>query len=178
MSQRIGNNDKGQWSFFSPKIDLDFSSFISTFKKIEPLSNIDIADRCKKLKIKNFKGVFMRDELNKSSKKECLVLNLDHSRNNGTHWTCLFIQNNTCYYFDSYGFKPPLEVEKYCRNIKDFYYSTFRIQNKGQPLAEQQSCLISKLNEVGCGHFCIYVLHKLDIGCKFYDILSHLYQFS
>ena len=38
----------------------------------------------------------MRDELNKNNevtKNECLILNIDHSDNSGTHWTCLFVKN-------------------------------------------------------------------------------------
>jgi len=36
----------------------------------------------------------MRDELKnqKVTQNECLVLNIDHSSSNGTHWTCLFIK--------------------------------------------------------------------------------------
>jgi hypothetical protein len=65
-----------------------FPEFIKTFSKIEPLSNFDIESKCQELKINHFKGVFMRDELNKyakANKNECLVLNIDHSDNNGTH---------------------------------------------------------------------------------------------
>jgi len=57
----------GNGHFFRPKSRMNFEKFISGFKNIEPLSNYDIIDKCKELKIKNFKGVFMRDELNKKS---------------------------------------------------------------------------------------------------------------
>ena len=69
------------------------------------------------LKIKNFKGVFMRDELTsqKATSNECMIMNIDSSANEGTHWTCLFIKNGVSYYFDSYGFEPPLEVLSYCK---------------------------------------------------------------
>ena len=61
-------------------------------KTIEPLSNFQIIEKCKELKIQNFQGVFMRDELKskKASNNECMVINIDHSSNEGTHWTCLF----------------------------------------------------------------------------------------
>ena len=103
----------------------------------------------------------MRDELNKNRKStdnECLVLNIDHSNNDGTHWTCLFIKNNILYYFDSYGFAPPLEVLDYCKS-KNRFYNSFKIQ---------------QYNEVLCGHYCIYVLYRLSNGCNFYDILDEL----
>ena len=121
-------------------------------------------DICKILKIKNFKGVFMRDELKnqKVTQNECLILNIDHSSNNGTHWTCLFIKNGVTYYFDSYGFPPPLEVLEYCKG-EDRYYNTFKIQGDG---------------EVICGHYCIYMLYQLSNGCNFYDVLDELYRYQ
>jgi hypothetical protein len=103
----------------------------------------------------------MRDELNKNRKStndECLILNIDHSNNNGTHWTCLFIKNGVSYYFDSFGFEPPAEVLDYCKG-KERYFSSFKIQEN---------------NEVICGHYCIYVLYKLSHGFDFYDILDEL----
>ena len=143
-----------------------FADFMKTFKNIQPLSNIDIISKCKEMKIKNFKGVFMRDELNKSnaiSSDECLILNIDESSNNGTHWTCLDIQNNVCYYFDLYEFPPPQEVGQYCEKFTDKYYNTFRIQ---------------KPDQVICGHYCIYVLNRLNNGFKFYDVLDELYRYN
>ena len=121
-------------------------------------------DICKILKIKNFKNVFMRDELKnqKVTQNECLILNIDHSSNNGTHWTCLFIKNGVTYYFDSYGFPPPLEVLEYCKG-KDWYYSTFRILGN---------------DEVICEHYCIYVLYHLSNDHNFYDVLDELYKYQ
>ena len=49
-------------------------------------------DICKQLKINNFKGVFMRNELTgKAKSNESLILNMDDSSGGGTHWVCLFI---------------------------------------------------------------------------------------
>ena len=55
----------------------------------EPLSNIQLISAAKKLKIKNFKGVFVRDRLpeKQSRNAECGILNLDSSFGPGTHWT-------------------------------------------------------------------------------------------
>jgi hypothetical protein len=128
------------------------------------LSNFEIIQKCNELQIKNFKGVFMRDELNKNRKStnnECLILNIDHSKNNGTHWTCLFINNGISYYFDSYGLTPPLEVLDYCKGER--YFNSFKIQQD---------------QEVICGHYCIYVLYRLSRGYNFYDILDELVRFK
>jgi len=101
----------------------------------------------------------MRDELLKKSSQEneCLVLNTDHSRNSGTHWTCVFVKNGTSFYFDPYGFAPPVEVLSYCKEPR--YFSSFPIQ---------------KFNEIICGHYCIFMLHRLSSGDNFYDICFEL----
>ena len=52
-----------------------------------PLSNLEITDSVKKLRIASFRGVFVRDALPKTpNKNECGILNLDDSSGNGTHW--------------------------------------------------------------------------------------------
>jgi len=112
---------------------------------------------CKKFKLKNFSGVFMRNEVKSSAtNNECFVMNIDHSSNDGTHWTCLYVKNRVCYYFDSYGIAPPEEIIRYCDGFER-YYNSFKIQ---------------KVGEVICGHYCIYMLHMLDTGIDFYDALS------
>ena len=137
---------------------MTFEKFISGFKVIEPLSNFQIIEKCEELKIKNFTGVFMRDELNnkKANKNECMILNIDHSKNEGTHWTSLFIKNNIGYYFDSYGFPPTEEVKKYCKNL--IYSSSFKIQD---------------YNEIICGHYSIYILYKLSKQHKLDEKIFH-----
>lgn len=104
----------------------------------------------------------MRDELTQISNNECLILNFDHSSNNGTHWVCLFIKKGIPIYFDSFGFPPPLEVIKYCKT-QNTNFNTFKIQGN---------------NQVICGHYCIYVLYRLSNGYEYYDILDELYRIN
>jgi hypothetical protein len=101
----------------------------------------------------------MRDELLKktSQANECMVINLDHSRNPGTHWTCLFVNDGVSVYFDPFGLEPPREVIAYCKEPR--YFSSFPIQ---------------KFNEVICGHLSIYMLHRLSSGDNFYEICLEL----
>jgi len=109
----------------------------------------------------------MRDELKNGggmTDNECMVINIDHSSNEGTHWTCLFIKNGVSFYFDSYGFEPTLEVKEYCKGgAAARYFSSFTIQ---------------KPNEVICGHYCIYVLYALNKGVNFYEVCDELYRYS
>jgi len=129
------------------------------FSVVKPLSNLDILEMCKILKINNFKGVYMRNELKgKGNPNESLIVNMDDSTSNGTHWTSLFINENDSYYFDSFGLPPPKEVISYCPD-NTRYYNTFKIQ---------------KPEEVICGHYCIYIIYMLSNNYKFYDILKEL----
>lgn len=139
---------------------MSFGNFLSSFDNINPLSNFDILIICQKLNIKNFKGVFMRDQIKgKVNSNECFILNIDESENAGTHWTCLSVKNSICYYFDSYGFCPPDEIKTYCDGL-ECYFSSFKIQ---------------KQNEVICGHYCIYMLYLLDNNISFIEAIGLLY---
>jgi hypothetical protein len=129
---------------------------------IKPLNQYDIMKYVKKLKIPNFIGIYMRDTLpkNSSNENECGIMNLDSIKNSGTHWTCWFKNNNLCYYFDSFGVKPPLEFEAYMQC--DILYSTYQIQ---------------KINEVICGHLCLTVLYGLAVlNINFHSIIFFLYN--
>jgi hypothetical protein len=106
----------------------------------KPLTDKDISIMCKDYK--NFHGVYMRDTLPKK-KHGVGIINLDSERGNGTHWA-LFLVNTFCYYFDSYGFHAPRELEKYFNDA--YIYSSFSLQDGGNY----------------CGHLCIKVLDNLD----------------
>ena len=76
------------------------------------LTDQDIDAYAEKLKIKNYHGCFIKDELPELD-KGFYVVNL----NGQSHWTCLCKDvdaygNNSYMYFDSFGFPAPVEVEK------------------------------------------------------------------
>lgn len=129
-----------------------------------PLSNHQLIDSAKNLKLKSFRGVFCRDELPKKPRlNECGILNLDDSGSNGTHWTAWLKKDKAKIYFDGYGLLPPTELTDY---LDDVLYNTERIQPD---------------NTVFCGHLCLYVLAKLqetpsqDIAQGFQNIINNLY---
>ena len=81
-----------------------FAQFVEVyFKNIQPLSNFDIIGMCKKLKMKKFRGCFMRDEINslKYKSDDCLVMNTDDSSLSGTHWIAVNVTDGKTFYFDS-----------------------------------------------------------------------------
>ena len=126
-----------------------FEEFVGAlFKDIQPLSNFDIIRICKKLKISNFKGCFVRDEignLNDGSKNdECFIMNLDDSTSSGTHWIAVNIVRGTTYSFDSFSLPPTMEIKEYCKEPR--FYNSFVFQ---------------KPNEVICWHLCLYFLYRM-----------------
>lgn len=118
----------------------------------KPLTDKDISIRCKNYK--NFHGVYMRDTLPKKT-HGVGIINLDSEHGRGTHWA-LFLVAGNCYYFDSYGYSAPKELEKYFND--DYIYSTFSLQDGGNY----------------CGHLCIKVLHNLEKNMSFQDAVLEL----
>ena len=117
------------------------------------LSNYELVDYIKQLKIKNFRGIFMRDNLPKKKRiNECGIVNLDDSFSNGTHWVCYY----NGYYFDSYGLSPPLEIIDYLGfNLE---HNIYQIQKSGKIF----------------GHLCLYFLNRITKDMKFNDVIFSL----
>src|SRR5271155_1525977 len=120
------------------------------------LSNIEIEKYIRLLKIKHFKGCYMRDQLRnlKSKKIECGVLNLNLSDEPGSHWTCWFKMSDKNYYFNSFGLPPPKELVDYLKS--PIIYSTFQLQG---------------MNDQNCGKWCLKILKGLSDGQDYYDLI-------
>ena len=120
-------------------------------------TNLELEEEAKN--ITNFRGVFMRDELNKLKilNNECGIVNLKPSWDNNGHWCCWYKNGNAKYYFDSFGVRPPKEVIKYLKS--PIMFSTFQIQT---------------FNESNCGEWCIYVLKKLSKGEYYTDVIADI----
>ena len=68
------------------------------------LNNMELEEYTKKLGIKYFRGVFMLDTLpKKSNQKECGIVNLSRSGEQGSHWVCYSKDGLTRIYSDSFG---------------------------------------------------------------------------
>ena len=125
----------------------------------KPLSNIELLEAARKLKIPNFREVSLRDTLpKKPKKKECGILNLDDTSGLGTHWVAWYKNGTEKKYFDSYGLQPPNEPVDYLHSL--ILYNTERVQ---------------PYDQVFCGHLCLYVLKQLGGGQHLQDIINSLY---
>jgi hypothetical protein len=123
----------------------------------ESLSNFQLIDAAKKLKIKHFRGVFVRDQLPKKPRdRECGILNTGDSITNGFHWMCWYKNGKVKLCFDSYALPLPVELVDYLAEDPVYYYGE-RVQYG---------------NTVFCGHLCLYVLKKLDDAIDFQEIIN------
>ena len=82
---------------------------------------------------KRFNGVYSRNNLPKL-KNGAYVINLDHSKNTGTHWVVIFVKEDEVIYFDKFGVEYiPKEImekiEHSSLGNKNIKTSIFRIQD-------------------------------------------------
>ena len=125
------------------------------------LTNFELLDAVKKLKIKKLRGIFMRNELpRRPLDRESGILNLDGVSGRGTHWVCWYKNKpeGENFYFDSFGVQPPNELIEYFSS--PILYNTEKIQPDG---------------EVVCGHLCLFVLCRLSRGERFQKIINELH---
>ena len=102
-----------------------------------PLAKFEIQEYFKDEKI--FNGVYSRNNFSKL-KKGSYVINLDHSKNTGTHWVLIFVKEDEVIYFDGFGVEYiPKEIMEIIKN-KNIKTIIFRIQDN---------------NSIMCGYFCI-----------------------
>ena len=125
------------------------------------LSDIQIKQIINKHQIK-INGIYMKDKLPHKLKYGFYVINLQSSNEgNGSHWTGLYYHPHMSIYFDSFGKKPPQEVEnrigKYIYNHNDLQY----------------------INDTSCGYFCIaFIIFLYDKQDKYNWFQTFLNIFS
>ena len=101
-------------------------------------------------------SIIMRDELKHYKDKNCLIINLQTSNENGSHW--ILASKKHKIYFDSYGVLPIKEIENYFNDL-NYIYNTIQVQ---------------QINTKICGQLCCFVLSKLENGEDFHDIILNL----
>jgi hypothetical protein len=103
-------------------------------RAINETSNYELDKLMKHYKIKNYHGCYIKNELPQTLKNGFYIVNL----NGSSHWTVLYKDGKNYFYFDSYGFVPPIEVER--RIPKDYIYNDKQIQTLGS---------------TACGFYCV-----------------------
>ena len=99
------------------------------------MSNFDIMNWIKELKIKKNDGVFNKDSRQWAC--NCRILNSDSNNGPGTHWACYVVS----FYFDPFGLPPPENIPFIKR------YKTLQYQKRICPLCLLLSFFIKKLQD-------------------------------
>jgi hypothetical protein len=123
------------------------------------LSNFDIMKIIQSQGVDDFHGVYMKDQLPDKLERGSYIINLQSSKDGGgTHWVCLYHTPTYSYYYDSYGFVPPLEVQE---KIIPYMYNDLEIQD---------------INSTACGFYCIafvlYLNKKMNIEKAFMEFIN------
>lgn len=115
-----------------------------------PLNEYDLHKYARHLKIKNFRNVFMRDNLPEQPyRNECAIVNLDSIDGLGTYWVAYCKKDDSVYYYDSFGdLPPPTEFVNYFGGSEtNIYYNYLKYQN---------------YDTVICGQLCLSFLHNFN----------------
>ena len=131
------------------------------------LTNFDIYDIVKELRIPKFRGVFMRDTLpGRPMENECGIMNFNTSNQSGSHWVCWYKEGKERIYFDSFGCITPDELQRYLKSKREYKDNILCIQRN----TDQVQQPITQI----CGQLCLYVLKNLSDGKQFQDIIYTL----
>jgi hypothetical protein len=102
----------------------------------------------------------MRDNLPKDIKAgQSIVINLDNSNGNGTHWTALYRDKQKINYFDSFGLQAPQELIELYPRVK-VVHNTHQFQH---------------MNNTNCGAYVIYFIIEMAKGTSVFDTLFKLF---
>ena len=77
-------------------------------------------------------SICMKNELPTKPKEGCYIVNMQSSTaGSGTHWIAFFFFKNICYYFDSFGASPPVEIINFIKKKKGSHllFNNFIIQD-------------------------------------------------
>jgi hypothetical protein len=116
------------------------------------LTNVDITEIAQHYGFQ-LSGVYMKDELSHIKPQAGnYVINLQSStEGNGTHWVAMIIQGKNCFYSDSFGITPPIEVIQFCKRFKGSHLAFSEMESQ-------------HLNASTCGWYAcgllIYISHN------------------
>ena len=116
------------------------------------MKGCDMLEIIERLRIKNFR-IFNKNSKSKINDKECGIVNQND------HWACYWKYENTKYYFDSLGRKPPENLIKYMGD--NIIYNKIKLQEN---------------NDNICGYLCIAVLKLLSDGFEFSNIIDLIHR--
>jgi hypothetical protein len=123
-------------------------------KANKALSNIELLEYIRLLKVPKFRDVFHIDELPKRIKDvECGIVNLSQHQQSGTHWVAYAKIHENRIYFDSFGRRIPVEIQKYMKTSEEY--------KNDLPVITRNTDIVQRINTKICGHLCLFVLTSI-----------------
>ena len=80
-------------------------------------------------------GIYNKDELPKVQQQGFYIINLQDATDefgndlSGTHWTVIYIEGKKAVYMDTFGFRPPLQVQSFMKPYIPYLHNQQQIQN-------------------------------------------------
>jgi len=104
-------------------------------------------------------GLNLEEERKKGKKYIGIIYNLDPHYKSGSHWVanCINLEKKSCFYFDSYGMKPPKEVYRFMQWLT-IQEPTIQLGYNGRRF--------QRLNSE-CGVYCLYFIIRMLDGEDF-----------
>ena len=86
----------------------------------------------------------------------------------GTHWVCYIKIHKNRIFFDSFGRKTPLQIQKYLKTSEEF--------NDKTPTIQRNTDIVQRFNTKICGHLCLFVLTSLmrERFLSFHQVMDQL----
>ena len=141
-------------------------------------TNIQLELMIKSLKIRNFRGVLMKDELRnlKPKTNECYIINLQNQNQNGSHWLGIWKKGRDVRYFDSFGTSIPEEVKKYYKGykIKNFQSFADPLNLSSKLISMTPEKPLQKYSTDICGEISILFLWLCQKNYSFEEVMKIL----
>jgi hypothetical protein len=101
----------------------------------------------------------LEDLARRGKEKVGIVYNLDPHYKNGSHWVANYIDipKKVCYYFDSYGMKPPRQIDRFMQWLS-IQEPKIKLGFNGRRFQKSDS---------ECGMYCMYFLDRMLEGDNF-----------
>lgn len=122
-------------------------------------TNFQLIRWAKLLKIQNFHYAMSDEVTGLPKSKLYAIINFQNSKQPGSHHVAYCIKDNEAYYFDSFGFYPPKEIEHFYKPLNISDYET-------QPY-----------NTNMCGQLCLLFLYLMFHNFPYEDIILSMFYF-
>ena len=107
---------------------MNIDNFYKRFGR-DTTTNFQLEKYAKELKIPNF-YVCMHDEIKQLQQNKLplnIMVNIHTSKEQGVHWSALYINKDITFFFDSYGLVPTLETVDFLSQHSQRMHNTLKV---------------------------------------------------